>query len=400
MGALQLIILDTCILRGMSPDSAAMDLLSTLSKSGTETVAVTSVTLEELVAQQAISYEQKYVRAYEAVEALHEVTPWAFDTELPPMDLPAFRQTMREDYRQRFVVLPTSKAVLHEAMFREANLIAPCKEHKGQKVGSRDAAIWLAAVEYANKTPSEQVYFVSSNTKDFGAATGRDDVLDDDVSGLGSRFVHKTNLDDVFADFTRPADVSDEEFHRVLSSPLHLVDGNSKLLDDFLPWGLPVRDVEDGSARHVVGCQSSLMPPTAYFLDFTNASAHQLGSVVWCTATVRYLLCGLYSDATTVAGATVLTARVAASLTGCQQATALRAMCVFLPDLDDLRAVPDTVLDEWRHGAEQDRQWTPSQVVATSQLLDASQTQALRPREEAIRRHLTSRREGHPPFAD
>ncbi|MFZ3595058.1 PIN domain-containing protein [Streptomyces sp. BH104] len=394
-GASQLIILDTGILRGTSLESAPMEMLSTLRKSGTETVAITSVTLEELVAQRAISYEEKYLRAYEAVDALHGVTPWAFELELPPLDLDAFRTSWRKFYRELFVVLPTSGAVLQEAMFREANLIAPCKEHKGQKIGSRDAAIWLAAAEFARENPSEQVYFVSGNTKDFGTATERDDVLDDDVYDLGSRFVHRTNLDDVFADFTRPAEVPDEEYHRVLSSPVQLVDENANALEDLLPWGMPVRDLADWSARGVFGFEDSYMPPTAYFLDYTDASAHQLGTDVWCTATVRYLLCAMYADGTTVAGVNVWTARMAASLSEKdQQATVLRNMHVTHPGPDDMQAVPDTVLDMWRHAAQLHRQGEePSaREMGSFALFHASQTQALSPAEESIRRHITSRR--------
>ncbi|MGW3728328.1 PIN domain-containing protein [Streptomyces sp. NPDC000851] len=71
-----------------------------------------------------------------------------------------------------------------ESALREANGVAPCKVNDGgkqTKTGFRDTAIWMSAIEYARINPEETVYFVSSNTRDFGDGTAYPDPMDQDV---------------------------------------------------------------------------------------------------------------------------------------------------------------------------------------------------------------------------
>lgn len=153
-----LIILDTNILTKSGIDSATTDLVKIIRASEVERVAVPWVVLEELTAHRSVPYREKYEAAEAALRSLKDGTPWLLHTPLPQMHLH----------------IPTSEAVLKESLIREANLLPPCKQVMANaggdtvKVGARDAAIWLTAVEYARQHPDETVYFVSKNTKDFG----------------------------------------------------------------------------------------------------------------------------------------------------------------------------------------------------------------------------------------
>ncbi|MFF0734107.1 PIN domain-containing protein [Streptomyces chartreusis] len=164
-----MIILDTSILRSFSPESSSADLLRTIRAVGAEQVAVPWMVVEELAAQQAIKHREKHEAAAQALESLRQATPWPLGMELPPRDLKAVRGHWRAKWGAVVDTIPTSEEALREAAFREANCLPPCKTSKGEKTGSRDAAIWLSAVEYAHQFPDVTVYFVSANTRDFGA---------------------------------------------------------------------------------------------------------------------------------------------------------------------------------------------------------------------------------------
>ncbi|MET9356998.1 hypothetical protein ABZY14_29030 [Streptomyces sp. NPDC006617] len=63
----------------------------------------------------------------------------------------------------------------------------------GRKVGARDTAIWLSAIEYTCGHPEETVYFVTED-KDFWP-TAYPKFMRADLDGLGGqRFVHLTSV--------------------------------------------------------------------------------------------------------------------------------------------------------------------------------------------------------------
>lgn len=93
--------------------------------------------------------------------------------------------------------------------------------NKPVKTGSRDAAIWLTAVEYAREHPDETVYFVSKNTNDFGDGSsykGRARLWRD-IQELGDRFKHYASLDPVVAEFTQPTEVDDALVQEQVGTP-------------------------------------------------------------------------------------------------------------------------------------------------------------------------------------
>ncbi|MBL3670964.1 DUF4935 domain-containing protein [Streptomyces sp. M2CJ-2] len=214
-----MIILDSSILRSFAPDSSSADLLLTLRATGTQRVGVPWMVMEELAAQQAIKYLEKYEAAAQALKSLQQVTPGSPTVDLPPCDPEDVRDYWREKWGVIFETIPVSEHVMRQALFREANSLPPCKTSKGEKTGSRDAVIWLSAVQYARQNPAETVYFASANTKDFGDGTDYPAPMNRDLRGIEDRFVHWTNLDQAVAEFAKPAETNEDRVAELLATP-------------------------------------------------------------------------------------------------------------------------------------------------------------------------------------
>ncbi|MDI9829705.1 PIN domain-containing protein [Streptomyces sp. KAU_LT] len=362
-----MIILDTNILRGISLRGVSADLLKTIRAAGVEQVAVPWTVMEELAAQQAVRYQGKYDEAHAALEALRKVTPWGVAKQsMPPYQVERVREHWRDLYSALVDVVPVSADVMQEAIFREANLLAPCKvvSVKGQdkqvKVGARDASIWLTAVEYAREHPEETVYFVSQNTNDFGDGSTYEQPMGADLQGLDGRFVHYTSLDDVVKEFTEPTDVDEEAVRAILSTP----ENGAVVVEE--AWrgfayrpapGLIFDSSFACSARAVVdsvgGTVSDgqalalgwLMHPKATLDGVWDLSAYRIGDHVWCTATARWLLTGsaLVAQPFTING--VMAAwetRVLVSLTNSEAAlTVLRSALPTGVTQEEFAAMPE-----------------------------------------------------------
>ncbi|MFD7963747.1 PIN domain-containing protein [Streptomyces zaomyceticus] len=202
---------------------------------------------------------------------------------------------MREHWRDRYAalaeVIETSPAAYQEAMFREANLIAPCKAvNSGKsKTGSRDAAIWLTAVEYAREHEDETVYFVSNNTEDFGDGTSFPEPLNKDIAGMEDRFFLFTSLDGVLKKFATEVDASIEEVRELLGTE------GTRLAIVQAAWGASF-GFRPVVGRLLAGSEGRLIPgrrwhPTVAVLDeVLEVSGRQVDGHVWFTASVRWLL--------------------------------------------------------------------------------------------------------------
>jgi hypothetical protein len=309
-----LILLDTNILRGMSLDSVSADLIKTIRAAGVQDVAVPWAVMEELAAQQAVRYRAKYDDAHAAVQALRRATPWPLpQMRMPEFELEGVRQHWRDVYSALVDVVPVSASVLEEALFREANLLAPCKlvavkgQDKQEKVGARDASIWLTAVNYAREHPNETVYFVSRNTNDFGNGTSYKHPMNLDLQGLEDRFVHYTSLDDVVQEFTEPADVDEEAVRTILATP----ENNQVIVQEAWQDGryeptpghlssnsfrCTVRPLVDTAGSAVAGGDDIALgwihQPAVKLHSVREISAYRIADHVWCTATARWLLIG------------------------------------------------------------------------------------------------------------
>jgi len=302
-----LIILDTSILRSFALDSVSTDLLRTIRTSGVDRVAVPWVVLEELSAQRAVPYREQYEKARAALQSLHNAAPWS-QGSLAPLDLKSFQEHWRDKYRTIVEVLPTSEEALREGLQREMNVLPPCRFYEGKengtpvKIGGRDAAIWLTAVEYAREHPDATVYFVSKNTRDFGDGASFPFPMNEDLEGIKDRFVLLTSLSEVVQQFAEATDVDDE----AVSSAL-MQSGGFTAVTNAARNRMGNRDSSAFEVtavpldRHGVA-MASPTPATAYgwvsgptvqLISFSDTKAYQLGEHVWCTTTVRWRLGGL-----------------------------------------------------------------------------------------------------------
>ncbi|MFB7421447.1 PIN domain-containing protein [Streptomyces sp. NPDC056210] len=301
-----MIILDTNTLWGLSPEDGSADLLRAIRAAVGEKVAVPWVVMEELAAQQAIKYQDQHERAAAAVEALREVTPGGLDVRLDPCDSDAVRKHWRARWGTVVDVIPTSHQAFKTAAFREANLLPPCKLHKSQKIGSRDAAIWLSAVEYARQHPRETVYFVSNNTKDFGDGSAYPAPMDKDVADLADRFKHLRTMTEVVAEFAMETETDDALVRSLLEEPKVL----SRLVNTATASGcLPMDGSFECTAEGTDG--ESLIIPAFGWVTGGHASvaeaellrSYRIGEQEWCTAVVQWQLTGLaHTDRGTVWG--------------------------------------------------------------------------------------------------
>ncbi|AEM80999.1 hypothetical protein Strvi_1246 [Streptomyces violaceusniger Tu 4113] len=300
-----MIIMDTCILRECGLGSSSADLLRTIRQVGIERVAVPWMVMEELAAQQAVKYQQKFRAAEDAVRALQQATPWSIRTMLLGNPAPdRVRQHWRDAYGTIVDVIPTSESALREAAFREANALAPCKASDGgksAKTGFRDAVIWLSAIEYAKEHPEEVTYFISSNTRDFGDGSSYPFPMNQDLRGLAERFIHLTTLDGVVSRFAQPAETDEDAVRRALTSSDSLQIITEELMGQLqarrtsfqctISWGRLGDDVKRAS---VFGFAS----PVSVLGSFRDVDAYRMGEHEWCTATVRWVI---YGTATIIA---------------------------------------------------------------------------------------------------
>ncbi|GIJ29818.1 hypothetical protein Vqi01_49800 [Micromonospora qiuiae] len=301
-----MIILDTNILWGMKPDSSTADLLRALKAAGIR-VAVPWVVLEELVSHRALPYAEAHAKATSALNELKGHVPWGGVPSLREVDTDRHRRHWRDMYRQMVEVIEPSVEVLRTALFRESNVLAPCKRggQKGGKTGSRDAAIWLTAIEYARDHEDETVYFVSENTKDFGDGTEYLEPMESDLASIEDRFCHLIALDAVVERFAKPAEV-DPEFLPALLSDKDSIELLTDALSEHLPtfahkndsgWmnaGLACTRLGDGeNAGEILAGSEWLFSPSLTFDGVSDVTAHSIGGQDWYMATVRLIASGV-----------------------------------------------------------------------------------------------------------
>ncbi|GAA3144670.1 hypothetical protein GCM10010449_74970 [Streptomyces rectiviolaceus] len=254
--------------------------------------------LEELAAQQAVKYTQKYEAAARALKSLDEVTPWGAASPLQEQNTERVRQHWRASWRSVVDVIPTSESALREAAFREANGLVPCKTQDGAKAGKtgfRDAAIWMSAVEYARTNPDETVHFVSSNTKDFGdGQSPYQTPMDADVARL-KNFVHLTSLDGVVERFTTSVTADEKNVSEILKSQLSCwaVADAARRASVPLPFSATIWTGTLGAPTapaRLISWMSDLQVQPG---SIGEIDAYRIGEHEWCTATVRWLLAGI-----------------------------------------------------------------------------------------------------------
>ena len=138
---------------------------------------------EELVAQQVIPYREAYGQAESAINQLSRKTFWrTIPATLPPLDIERAKEYWHGQYGEVLRTLETSGENARAALAREAFREKPAKVVSKEKSGARDAAIWLSVIDYLRANPTETVYFVTSNTKDFGDGSVYQNPMSEDLA--------------------------------------------------------------------------------------------------------------------------------------------------------------------------------------------------------------------------
>ncbi|WP_097881616.1 MULTISPECIES: PIN domain-containing protein [unclassified Streptomyces] len=291
------IILDTCVIRSLKLDGSEAQLLRAIRDTEAERIGVPWMVMEERAAQLAIKYRETYCKADQALEQLRAISPGSVP-DLAEPDEEAVREQFRDQLRELAVILPTTEAALREGVVRESNALPPAGTKKGEKVGARDVAIWLSAVEYARNNPSETIYFVSSNTRDFTAGDGPyPPPMDADIEGLGDRFVHLPQLADLLKVVAPPLTVSPDLVQSLLPSSIAhfrtamMVQWGSVSEAIFTPF--PVLSQAAGTVKEAIGWMGPRGAVRLTVLQVTDVQGYVLGDQDWCIASVRWQVVGL-----------------------------------------------------------------------------------------------------------
>ncbi|MER6523063.1 PIN domain-containing protein [Streptomyces sp. NPDC060334] len=288
-----MIILDTCVIRGMRLDGSEVEVLRAIVATGTERVGAPSMAVEELAAQKALEYVEAH-RA--AARALRQLANKSHRTE-PKLEEPD-REGVREMWRKKYgflEVLPTSGEAAVEGLYREANILPPAttkgEGDKRVKVGARDVAIWLTAVEYARQHPDETVYFVSNNHKDFTKGDGYPPPMDADVADLGDRYVHLTNLDELLETIAPKAPANEADARGLLELHTEYIAQRAQTIWNRGTVPIHVR-TREGEA---ITAQTWAFPAEVHvqLTGVSDVEAYQLGSKSWIVATAHWQFVGL-----------------------------------------------------------------------------------------------------------
>ena len=301
-----MIIFDSSALFGLSPDDPKCDLLRALKQSGQQSVGIPWMVQEELVAQRVLRHAEAHRAAVSATRDLNRVAPWLAEQGPKPFDRDEAADHWRKAYGRLFEIVETSGDVARRALLREANCEKPARgaDAKG-KGGARDAAIWLSVVEYLKGNPGEKVYFVSSNTHDFGDGTDYPAPMSEDVEGLEDRLALLTSFDAVVSEFSVPLEIDEEhiqgELVGLLTSEAALTllgeavreqlaaepgswEGNA--IQNFLPGLVP------GETYRPVRWSTWVSEPRAVLRRVRDVAGHKIGGDAWYTATIDWILVG------------------------------------------------------------------------------------------------------------
>ncbi|MDG9687829.1 PIN domain-containing protein [Streptomyces sp. DH18] len=291
-----MIILDTCVIRSMKHDGSDAHLLRAIRDVNAERVGVPWMVMEERAAQLAIKYRETYGKAAQALEQLRAISPGSVP-DLAEPDEEAVREQFRDQLRGLAEILPTSEAALREGVVRESNSLAPAGMKKGEKVGARDVAIWLSAVEYVKTHPYETVYFVSSNTRDFTAGdSSYPSPMDADIDGLGDRFVHLPQLADLLKIVAPPFIVNPDRVRKLLPSFIPhfhkalMLRWGSPVLAMFSPF--PALSQAAGAVKEAKGWFGSPQTTQLQALQVTDIQGYRLGDQEWCIASIQWQVMG------------------------------------------------------------------------------------------------------------
>ena len=295
-----MIIFDSNVLYGLHRNSPQFDLLMALKHSGSYPIGIPWMVLEELVAKQVLEYDDAYAKADAAITALNRKTPWARSASgLAARDIERAKRYWRNQYEEILEVIETSGENARTALVREAYCQKPAKADPRSKGGARDVAIWLSIIGYLKENPTQRVFFVSNNTRDFGDGTNYSDLMSDDLGGMKERLSCLTSFEDFVSRFTEKIEVDNEHVKSLLENhinrfPTLIESAAQNVLKDRWFRGIQV-GTEISEVATVVGFQwqNWVFPPSAAMLGVSNVSGHKIVDVEWYTATVDWILVGI-----------------------------------------------------------------------------------------------------------
>ncbi|MFB7947715.1 PIN domain-containing protein [Kitasatospora phosalacinea] len=288
----RLIILDANILERMDGRGADEELLRTLHMVKAEKVGAPETVIEEVLSHRVLAYDRAFTASVEAAEKLNATTPWA-DVPAPTgYDPERLREHWRNKYSRIAAPMEISAAVYREAIRREANEIKPCKRAGKEKVGARDATIWLSAVEYARKNPKERVYFISNNPADFGDGKDWPEQLARDIEDMKDRFFLFTSLSGVLNQFATKVPTTVEEVRDLLATAERISGLTRRARMTYLHQRINshrFRPIPD--PPHSLGSTSEASRGIRVALaDVSNPRAYKIGTHTWHTATARWVV--------------------------------------------------------------------------------------------------------------
>ena len=298
-----MIIFDTSELFGLNRSNSKFDFLRALRYSNSERAGIPWIVREELVAQQVIPYKEGYSQADSAINQLNRRTPWSTtEATLPPLSIERAKRYWRAQFEEVLETLQTSGPSARAALAREAFREKPAKVATKDKAGARDVAIWLSVIDYLRTNPTETVYFVTSNTRDFGDGTVYDSPMSEDLGDMAPRLIYLTSFDDCISRFSMKIDVNLEDIKELLS---HLVVASLTPIRTAAHAELKggrfegTRLQEPSEPFHWT---TWITPPSAIVRDVTEASGHRIGNDEWYPAAVNWILVGLTQPAGPVYG--------------------------------------------------------------------------------------------------
>ncbi len=304
-----MIIFDTNVLFGLSPDDPKFDLLLALKQSGQQQVSIPWMVQEELVAQRVLTHAKAHNAAVSATRDLNRVAPWLHERSPKPFNRSEASDYWRRAYGRLLEIVETSGDVARQALLREANCEKPAKGPDAKdKGGARDAAIWLSVVEYLKSNPDEKVYFVTANTRDFGDGSEFPAPMAEDIKGLEDRLALLTSFDSVVSAFSTPLDIDEEHIEKDLASlltseaALTLLAGAGRelLAAQTGPWGgnavqAFLSELVPADTYPQVSWSTWASEPKVVLRRVQDVAGHKIGEDAWYTAIVDWILVGLAS---------------------------------------------------------------------------------------------------------
>lgn len=294
-----MIILDTCVLTEQQRTSPLWELLYALRQSGAQRVALPEMVLVELLAQRKRIYEGTLDKALNAHRALWKLqfTDCDGSEEFPAVDSVARHVEQWENlYRRTFEVLPLTLEAAREGLWREAQRRRPAKP--SGKEGSRDSAIWATVLQEARKAPAETIYFVTSNSNDFGPGETLYPELAAEVVEAGVVVEYLSDLKAVLARFTerRPVPHDDARLQELITAP-----ATRGWLHQFVvatltsgPFEACVVDLDDEAPfLRWTEFDAWLSSPVVEILSSSEEAEYVAGGVSRFVATVKVLAAGL-----------------------------------------------------------------------------------------------------------